>query len=386
MKKIMLLIMVCIAVFYFTGIGFPQHQHGGQKTTEVAGQQQRKIKYWICGMHPQVREDKPGLCPICNMKLTPVYEEALGTSLPLEAGVIKLSQRDIALAGVASEKASFRRIFKEIRTVGRIAYDPDLYKTEEEFIQALRTEEKLRESQIPELKERTEALVEAAKLKLRLSGLGEEQIEGLSKKKEADRSLIISDEENPYVWVYADVYESELSWIKVNQPVKVVSVSFPGEEFMGKIEAVDPVLNPMTRSLRIRVRIENPELKLKPEMYVDVFIESFFSDKNNQHSDVLAVPDAAVLDTGMRKIVYLDLGDGAYSARVVKVGPKGFAYVNGEKKKFFPVASGLAENDLVVTKANFLIDSQSQITGVAASVYGGALGAEENPRATTHQH
>jgi hypothetical protein len=88
------------------------------------------------------------------------------------------------------------------------------------------------------------------------------------------------------------------------------------------------------------------------------------------------VPKDAILDTGMRKIVYLDLGDGSYLGREVKIGPEATAYLDGQKLKFYPVTSGLKEGDTVVTKANFLIDSQSQITGIEAAVYGGALGTE----------
>jgi hypothetical protein len=344
--------------------------------TKEEGIGQKKIKYWTCGMHPQIKQDKPGNCPLCNMKLIPVYEEEAAPTTEEEKGIIKLSPRDITLAGVKSEAITLRHLFKEIRTVGRIAYDPELYKAEEELIQAIRTQQKLKESQIPEVKERTEALIEAVRLKLRLQGLSNEQIEELSKQEAPDRSLIISDQESPYVWVYADIYEYELSWIKINHPVKVTSISFPGTEFMGKIEAIDPVLNPMTRSVRIRAKIENPELKLKPQMYVDVFIESYLTDDKGEHKIELAVPKDAILDTGMRKIVYLDLGDGSYLGREVKIGPEATAYLDGQKLKFYPVTSGLKEGDTVVTKANFLIDSQSQITGIEAAVYGGALGTE----------
>lgn len=365
---------------------FAQHQHQTSQTKKEAETSRKKIKYWTCGMHPQIKQDKSGNCPICNMKLIPVYEEEVTPATEEEKGVIKLSQRDITLAGVKSEAITLRHLFKEIRTVGRIGYDPELYKAEEEFIQAIRTQQRLRESQISEVKVRSEALIEAAKLKLRLQGLTDEQIEELSKQEAPDRSLIISDKVSPYVWVYADIYEYELSWIKVNQPLKVISVSFPQEEFEGKIAAIDPVLNPMTRSVRIRAKIENPRLLLKPQMYVDVFIESYPTDEKGEHKMELAVPKDAVLDTGMRKIVYLDLGNGSYLGREIQVGPEASSFIDGKKEKFYPLISGLKENDLVVTKANFLIDSQSQLTGIEAVAYGGALETKEKAKQPTHQH
>ncbi|MFH1779109.1 MAG: efflux RND transporter periplasmic adaptor subunit [Candidatus Omnitrophota bacterium] len=383
MKKILLLIITLVVLFSNVSL-YAQHQHQAPPIKKETTVSQKKIKYWTCGMHPQVKQDKPGNCPICNMKLIPIYEEETVSQAAPEEAIIKLSSRDISLAGIKSEPVTLRHLFKEIRTVGRIAYDPESYKAEEEYIQALKAQEDLKASEIPEIKKRASSLVEAAGLKLRLLGLGEEQIKELATQNKPDSSLIISNEENPFVWVYADIYEYELSWIRIGQPMKIYSVSFPDEEFRGKIEAVDPVLNPMTRSVRIRAKIDNPQLKLKPQMYVDIFIESYLTDENDQHKLVLAIPKDAVLDTGLRKIVYLDLGGGSYLGKEVKVGPEAISYVDGEKQKFYPVVGGLKENDLVVTKGNFLIDSQSQITGVAAGVYGGALGVKEETKPHIH--
>lgn len=382
-KMIFIITFILLGLSIFNLFCFAQHQHGTEQAKETITT--KKIKYWTCGMHPQVRQEKEGNCPICNMKLIPVYEEEI-PPVTEEKGIVKLSPRDITLAGVKSEPVTFRHLFKEIRTVGRIAYDPELYKAEEEFIQAVNTQQKLKESQITEVKKRTESLIEAAKFKLRLQGLTDDQIEELSRKEAPDRSLIISDKVSPYVWVYADIYEYELSWIKINQSVKVISASFPGEEFEGKITAIDPVLNPMTRSVRIRAKIENPLLKLKPQMYVDVFIEVYLTDEKGEHKMELAVPKDAILDTGMRKIVYLDLGEGSYLGREVQVGPEASSFVDNKKEEFYPVYSGLKEEDLVVTKANFLIDSQSQLTGVEAAAYGGALGTKEESKPPIHKH
>ena len=351
------------------------------------GKKSRKILYYRNPMNPAITSDVPAKDHM-GMDYIPVYEEE-ASSKPAESNVqniVKLSERDIFLAGVSVEPVTFKYLFKEIRTVGRIAYDPELYKAEEELIQAVNAKQDLEKSQISEVKARIEALIEAARFKLRLSGLSEDQINEVSVQKKADRSLIISDKESPYVWVYADVYEYELSWIKVNLPIKIVSQSFPGEEFKGKVEAIDPVLDPMTRSVRIRAKIENPELKLKPQMYVDIFIESYLTDSNGKHLFVLALPIDALLDTGMRKVVYLDLGGGSYLGKEVEVGPEAVAFIDGKKQRFYPVVSGLKENDKVVTRANFLIDSQSQISGVAAAAYGGALGSKEETRPPEHQH
>jgi len=347
----------------------------------------RKILYYRNPMNPSITSEVPAKDHM-GMDYIPVYEEERNISEPGSSAenLVKLSQRDIALSGITSQAVIPRHLFKDIRTVGRIAYDPELYKTEEELIQAIKTRQELSKSDIDMVKAQAENLVEAAKLKLRLSGLSREQIEALAKENTPDRSLIISDQENPYVWVYADLYEYELSWVKTGQPVKVTALSFPGEDFKGVVQAIDPVLNPMTRSVRLRLKIDNPELKLKPEMYTDIFIEAYLTGKDNQHIMPLAVPRDAVLDTGMRKIVYLDLGDGSYLGREVEVGPEASAYLDGGKTDFYPVVSGLKGGDKVVIQGNFLLDSQSQISGVSAAAYGGALGAKEEIKAPIHQH
>lgn len=338
----------------------------------------RKILYYRNPMNPAITSDVPAKDSM-GMDYIPVYEESdtAGDGSQNQA-TLKLSPREIALAGVASEAITFRDLFKEIRTVGKIAYDPQLYKAEEEFIQALKTSQALQESRESQLKERTASLAEAARLKLRLMGLSDQQIDGLKDADGPDRSLIISDEKNPYVWVYADVYEYELSWVKEDQPVKVASLSYPGEEFQGRIVAIDPVLNPDTRAERVRIKIDNPRLKLKPQMYVDIYIAGYLKDEKEMQRKILAVPENAVLDTGMRKLVYLDLGNGIYSGKEVEVGPQAEAYVGKEKQSYYPVVSGLKAGDKVVTRANFLIDSQSQLTAtVTSSAYGGALGAKD---------
>ncbi|MFH1458049.1 MAG: efflux RND transporter periplasmic adaptor subunit [Candidatus Omnitrophota bacterium] len=377
-RRFAILILGLMVVLHFSVLALAQE-----------GKKKHKILYYRNPMNPSVTSEVPAKDPM-GMDYIPVYEEEDAPAAGAEseaANIVKLNERDISLAGVVSEPVAVRHLFKEIRTVGRVAYDPELYKAEEELLQAFGMRKSLEKSEIPEIKERADALVEAAKLKLRLMGLEQEQIEEVSLQKEPDRSLIISDKENPYVWVYADIYEFELSWVKVGQSVKVEAISFPGEEFSGEVSAIDPVLNPMTRSARIRVRIGNPELKLKPQMYTDIFIEAYLVDKKGEHRSALAIPVDAVLDTGMRKLVYLDLGKGSYLGKEVKSGPRATAYVDGQKRDFYPIEAGLKEGDKVVIKANFLIDSQSQLSGVAASAYSGALGAQEEiVPAAAHQH
>jgi len=178
------------------------------------------------------------------------------------------------------------------------------------------------------------------------------------------------------MWIYGNVYEYELGWLKPQSKVKVTTSSFSGQEFFGIVASVNPVLDPKTRSVTFRAQVDNPDLKLKPQMYVDVVISTAYLSPRGELM-VLGVPKRAVLDTGVRKIVWVQKSDGLYEGREVKVGPEAVTEVNGEKIKFYPVLKGLSQGDLIVTKANFLIDSQSQLSGSASSAYGGAIGQEE---------
>lgn len=407
-----------------------------------------QIDYYTCGMHPSVRvspeEYKSGKvnCPICNMKLTPVYKKETKTSKKVYYGCgvntegkcphcdfgkpdarcicgehsfmiegqkincpvcgkplreltkeevdklkgvvsrVKVKGEQATLAGVKTEPTKMLHLYKEIRTVGTVAYDPELAIAQEEFISSLKALDKIQEGNIPEIKERALNLVQSSKRKLKLLGLSQEQIDELEKTRQIQTSLILPEEK---MWVYGDVYEYELSWVRQGEKVKVTTSSLPGEVFHGIISSVNPVLDPKTRSLRFRAEVENSDLKLKPEMYVDIVIQSMYIGPKGEHI-VLSIPKSAVLNTGIRNIVWVDKQDGEYEGRIVEIGPEATASVDGKERKFYPVLKGVNEGELVVTKANFLIDSQSQISGVAASAYGGAIGAEEKKAPPIHQH
>ena len=436
-----IIITSVVTVVYFRSKKIPS------RPSAISHKPLAQIEYYACGMHPSVRvspqEYRKGKanCPICNMKLTPVYREEIkeaeiyygcgcdtegkcpqcdfgkpdakcicgqhsfvikgqkmncpvcGKSLKQltqeEAdklkGVVsrvKIKSEQIRLAGVKTETARKLHLYKEIRTVGKVAYDPELAIAQEEFMSSLKVLDKMQEGEISEIKERAGNLVGSSKRKLRLLGLSEEQIKELEKKREVQTSLILPEKK---MWIYGDVYEYELSWVKVGQKIKVTTRSLPGKEFNGVISSVNPVLDPKTRSVRFRVQVDNPDLKLKPEMYVDVVIMSMYVNPEGEHM-VLAIPKDAVLDTGIRKIVWIDRGNGEYEGRKVEIGPEATSIIDETESKFYPILKGLSEGEAVVTKANFLIDSQSQITGVAAAAYGGALGTEEKKAPPVHQH
>ncbi len=329
-----------------------------------------EILYWTCSMHPEVRSDTEGNCPICGMNLIPVQKHKALES----EGSLHLSARDMELAGIRMVPAQYHLVQKEIEAVGKVAYDPELVIAQEEYVNALDMLDGLAGSDDIAVA-RTKKVIENAEYKLRLLGMDEAEIHTLKSTKRVARSLVLPDHET---WIYVDVYESDIAWVRKGQDVSITSVAYPGEKFRGRVRSINPTLDPRTRSVQVRVQLSNPHKKLRPGMYVDARISAQYvappavHESRKSSNKVLAVPRESVLDTGNRTVVWLYVGDGNFQPREVQLGPLGV--VRGERSAhFYPVLDGLMENEIVVTNGSFLIDSESQITGVAALGYGGAL-------------
>lgn len=353
-------------------------------TYAVEGKNERKIKYYRNPMNPSITSPT-FMKDSMGMDYIPVYEEETEAASSSLSQTVKISKDKQELIGVKTEVVMKRPLMRMVRTVAKIAYDPDLYVAQEEYIQSLKTVEATKNSALASVSAQSNSLVEASKLKLRLLGLSDMQIKELKTKAESDRGLIISDSLTSYVWAYLTIYEYDLDIVKVGDHVILKIIAYPDEEFQGEIVSIDPVLDMNTRSVRGRVRIDNPQGKLKPNMYADAFL----------HIDlgtILALPKEAVLDTGIRKIIYMDLGKGEFAAREVKVGQEAIAVIDGQERKFFPVIKGVGENEAVVTSGGFLIDSQSQLTGGMSALWGSAseIKQETNQKAgeakTQHKH
>jgi multidrug efflux pump subunit AcrA (membrane-fusion protein) len=316
----------------------------------------RKILYYQSGMHPWIKSDEPGDCPICGMELQPVYEGEEGLAARKSASVVHLTTKQLEHINVKTEIVQKHELYRELRLVGTVAYDPALVVAEEEYLAALEAGD--------------QRLADLAKRKLRLVGLSDEHIEGLAKSRKVDSNLLLPEDK---MWVYADIYESEMGWVEAGQQVNVESVAYPGVDFVGSVKSVEPVLSAKTRSAKLRIEVENQGLKLKPQMYVDVYLKSAARWQ-------LAVPKEAVLDTGERKLVYIEKMKGVFEPRQVVTGSESETCIADKICKYLPVIKGLSGGEKIVINANFLIDSQSQLTEGSSGLYGGAKEIKEEEK------
>jgi Cu(I)/Ag(I) efflux system membrane fusion protein len=343
----------------------------------------------ICGGHSFVVKDEKMNCPVCGKELKRLSREEVTELDKSIVARVRLNKTQQELGGIKTQPLGRAHLTKTIRTVGRVAFDPELTVAQEEFLIAQETRRKVAHSPDEDVIKRSDDILNKSKIRLKLLGMGDEEIVELETKGSVQTGLLLPEEK---AWVYADIYEYELSWIKVGENAKVKTVAYPGEEFEGVVKSISPVLDPSTRSAKVRLEVSNPEKKLKPEMYVDVEIENVYVSPDGRH-EILIVPKESVLDTGTRKIVYVDSGGGQFIGKEVRIGPEAIASIDGHDAKVYPIVSGLAEGDLVVTRGNFLIDSQSQLTGGMSALWSGAqeikteAHPDEEPKVETkHRH
>jgi hypothetical protein len=317
-----------------------------QEAASTSGKKEQKLLYYRNPMNPEVKSPVP-MKDSMGMDYVPVYEQE-APAAAVGATTVTISAERQQMIGVKTEPVQIRDLTKVVRVSGKIAYDPELAVTEEEFVQALNAEDQVKDSPLEDVIDRAKSLTDAARHKLKLLGMGDDQIANLEKTRKADTNLYLPGKgEN--VWAYINVYEYEIGLIKVGDSVDIEAVAYPGEKFTGKVVSLSPVLDPATRTNQVRVLVPNPDSKLKPEMFVNAFIKENLGSK-------LAVPVTAALDTGLRKIVYLSEANNVLESREVTLGQKA--------ENYYEVLNGLEEGDVVVTSGNFLVDSESKLKAV----------------------
>jgi Cu(I)/Ag(I) efflux system membrane fusion protein len=368
------------------------------------------VAYYTCPMHTSVQQPSPGKCPICGMDLTPVKQE------DLKSGTIVVDEVRRQQIGVRTAAVERRNVSRQIRAVGQVKvdetrlsdvnlrmsgwvhrlhveetgqrvkrgqvlftlYSPELYAAERDYLTTLKRDREARSDTSSEL-------TRASEQRLRLLGMSPAQIRELARRGEAWENVPVVAPATGYVvdkdvveggrieagtrvyriadlsrlWVDAEVYESDLAQVKKGQPVSVKLPYAPGQRFEGRVDYIYPTLDGFTRTGRVRVALDNPGLTLKPGMYADVELAVNLGER-------LVIPSSAVIYTGPRRLVFVDLGEGRLRPQEIEVGVRAGDYVE--------VTHGLEPGDVVVTSGNFLIAAESRIRS-ATGYWGGGHGA-----------
>lgn len=361
---------------------------------------EKQKEYYTCPMHPEIKSDKPGACPICNMDLIKkVADEVEQPANDREmSNMVTLSGKKQMLANISTIIVKKENLQEQVSTYsyldfaenkrktisarfnGRIEklsvdktgdyikkgqplfeiYSPDLVQAQNEYLIALNNASN------------NASLIKASKKKLEIFGLTSDQIQSLEKTREINLSVkyfspvsgtVIEKkvQEGMYVnegtviydvaelstlWNIAEVNENNLSNIKVGSPVKLHLRAYPGEEFNGRIAFIYPVVNTQTRTVKVRSELSSYGGKLKPQMYG----ETIFSKVGGEG---ILVPADAVIIAGKRSVVWVKTGDGMFESHNVVIGNR-----FGDK---YQILSGLNEDDEIAVTGGFLIDSESQL-------------------------
>ena len=387
--KIIIAIIIGAAIGAGTLGLFLNPNSEGPKTNS----EEKKPLYWVAPMDSNYRRDKPGKSPM-GMDLIPVYEDESSTD-DFGPGAVRVAPHVVNNLGVRTAPVELENMHTEISTVGYVQYDEDklihihprvdgwiekLYvKTEGDPVekgqplyslyspQLVNAQEEL----LIALKRNNGSLVTAAKDRLKALQLSAGLIKELEQTKKVQQTItfyspqagvvdglkiregfyvkpgdtLLSIGKLDQVWVEAEVFERDAALIKEGLPVSMTLDYLPGEDWTGVVDYVYPALNSKTRTLRVRLKFGNPDFQLKPNMFAQVSIHA------NQADSAIIVPKEAVIRTGKQDRVVLALGDGQFKSIEVTIGRV--------DKDSIEILSGLNEDDVVVTSAQFLIDSES---------------------------
>jgi Cu(I)/Ag(I) efflux system membrane fusion protein len=346
--------------------------------------------------------------------------QPVASEMKMAPGAVMVSPERQQLIGLKTGVVEYRSIERMIRTVGVVEFDerrladinikiegwiesllvnftgepvkkgqplltiysPDLVSTQEEYLQALRAKETLRKSRFPDIASGGDTLLNASRRRLQYWDISDDDIATLERTRTPRKSLTlyspidgvviekmafrgkkvmpgeslykVADLSN--VWVQGEIYEYEVPAVKLGQQATITIASYPGEVFHGKVTYINPVLQEKTRTVKVRFEFPNTkDWKLKPQMYANVALKIPFGKR-------LVVPDEAILDSGTQQLVFIDRGQGTFEPRDVKVGVRTDGYAE--------ILAGLSVGERVVTSANFLIDSESQLKTAVGGMRG----------------
>lgn len=360
------------------------------------------IDHYTCSMHPSVHQSEPGKCPICGMDLIPV------TRAQQQEGVVLIDEARRQLIGVRVASVTEAPLQRTLRAVGRVAYDeskltdvtlkvhgwitkllvnetgqrvkqgqplfqlysPDLFSAQQDFLLARGGGGGAAGGAASPL------LAQSARQRLHLLGLGDAEIEALERRGTPSESIPFPSPASGFViekavvegaaaeagmrlyriasldsvWVEAELYEADLARVHVGERATVTLDYVPGRAYEGKVSYIYPFVDPMARTGRVRVVLANPALELRPGMYASVSLVSAPAPR-------LQVPASAVVYTGPRRLVFVDLGEGRFRPQEIRVG--------AESGGMYEVLEGLKPGDRVATSGVFLIAAEARISTAA---------------------
>lgn len=377
-------------------------------------QAERKPLFYRHPMNPEITSPVPAKDDM-GMDYIPVYADGDAGAVP---GTVKIDPVTVQNIGVRMAAAEKRTLAREIRTLGRVDYDeaglfryfpkiegwverlyvnktgdtvrqgaplfdiysPAVVSSEEEYVLALAHRDALHDNAIDAIREGADNLVAATRERLRLLDVPESEIRRLEQTREVKRSITmrspftgvvtqinvragqrIGPETELYriadlrrAWVYVDVYENELPWVREGDRAEMTLAALPGRRFRGRVSAVYPYLNSETRTARVRLEFANRDGALKPEMYGDVTVRA------RRQVDAIAIPTEAVVRSGQRQLVFIAVDEGKFVPREVRTGVASDGYTQ--------VLEGVKAGETVVTSAQFLIDAESKLREAAAKM------------------
>jgi len=384
---------VLITVLIYSVFGL--NNHNNMEDMRDRGSKEIKPLYWVAPMDSNYRRDKPGLSPM-GMELVAVYpDDDIGGSNDAGVGTIRISPEVINNLGVRTVKAQYMRLHSKIKTVGYVKYDEDqlvhIHPRVEGWIEKLYVKaagdpieknEPLYEIYSPALvnaqeefllalDRKNKRLITAAEDRLSALQLPKSSIKDLKKNRRIKQTITFYSPQsgvvdnlniregyfvNPgktlmsigkldQVWVEAEIFERQSSEVAVGLPVTMTLAYLPGVDWQGHVDYVYPTLDPQTRTVKVRLRFINKDNQLKPNMFAQVIIYP------NESEKTLLVPKEAVIRSGLSDRVVLSLGEGRFKSVEVKVGRYDEQYAE--------ILAGLVEGEMVVSSAQFLLDSES---------------------------
>lgn len=404
----MIKIISILVVSFLLMISGSLYAADGLKAGDIDPKSGKTIKYWAAPMDPKYIREEPGKSPM-GMDLVPVFEEE-GEKLP--ASTIRIDPVTSQNMGVRTAKVQQKPLEKSIRALGTVTYDetriyavnlkfdgwierlyvnfvgesvvkgqplfqiysPALVTAQQEYLLAKNQFESLKDSPYESIRESAKRLLEASKTRLLYWDFNDSQIRRLEQTNTPEKAITIYSPETgvvikkealpghyakagmhqyeiadlSQVWVDVEVYEYELPFIRKGMNVEMELSYLPGKRFKGKVLFIYPFLSKETRTAKLRLSFSNKDGQLKPDMYANVFLESLID------SHALVIPQEAIIDSGVRKVVFVSRGEGKFEPREVKVGIEG-------SDNSFQVLEGLKKGDEIVVSAQFMFDSESRL-------------------------